>query len=85
MTNASFELVLSFNHPRSVCRGLGTKIILGQHLSRCFRDLPIRRRLLFLLHLCTSGTLILRIFSHFFYNINKMAFTVITVIKTLQY
>ena len=46
--------------------------------------LLIRRRLLFPLHLCTSGTFILRVFSHFFYNINKMAFTVITVIKTLQ-
>ena len=47
--------------------------------------LLIRRHLLFPLHLCTSGTFILRIFSHFFYNINKIAFTVITVIKTLQY
>ena len=47
--------------------------------------LLIRRRLLFPPHLCTSGTFILRIFSHFFYNINKIAFTVITVIKTLQY
>ena len=69
----------------NVCRGLGTKIILGQHLSRCFRDLLIRRSLLFPLHLCSSGKFILRIFSHFFYNINKMAFTVITMIKTLLY
>ena len=69
----------------NVCRGLGTKIMLRQYLSRCFRDLLIRRRLLFPLRLCTFGTFILRIFSHFFYNINKMAFTVITVIKTLQY
>ena len=72
-------------HDSNVCRGLVTKIILGQHLSHCFRDLLIRRSLLFPLHLCSSGTFISRIFSHFFYNINKMAFTVITMIKTLQY
>ena len=68
----------------NVCRGLGTKIMLGQHLSPCFRIFLYEGVYCslftceFLVHLYYV------FFSHFFYNINKMAFTVITVIKTLQ-
>ena len=68
----------------NVCRGLGTKIMLGQHLSRCFR-IFLYEGVYSSLLTCVLLVHLYYVFSVIFYNINKIAFTVITVIKTLQY